>query len=709
MKNIFYDDYKPILVVPAVPIDNKIRFYCPNTQIDISAPISFSVWKVVSFCNGFRTIAELKSIINDESINVHQIIVELDKLGILCDSSNQHLHFHRISSNPQVFTHSLSTDDLAEQRKSYLSSVKNGCVFTAPTLQSRLFELQLNRKSCRSFLSKGLTCSQLLNICYYSYSSAIHSTPSGGGLYPLRLFCIVTHKQVDLPKGYYEYDTIKNQLVFYKKDIDIEHLKYCYNDESLAFNSPVQIVICADLLRQSYKYSNLGYRLTLIEAGHAAQNICLYCTEQGLATCELGGILDSPLSMELELDTEKISPLLAVAIGYEADTPIINQQEYLFDTIKSIRDDISIISEYGIHSLGDNASFFGAWAKLKNCDIYTGATGYSYYSAISKAIIEAYERYRSSQMRVDYTGKANLSTKRFVLPDELAPLSKEQRINLGLDLFCVDDKIEWTLDITNHYFIPSDYVYYGMKKEKRLFRSTSSGVAAFTDYEEAKKRALLELIERDALMRTWYSKKPPLHVDENSLSFHVKKRIAHWKKQNRFVHVLDLGSAYLPSILVLIVSEQYPCFVCGSASTFAFINDAVEKALHEAEYNLLLSLKYPCKRCPNFSEVQRPVDHGNFYHFKNNADQLEWLFSNNSSINYNNNSITVDFEKLCNNLDAIFVDLSENSNSPIKVVRAISKKLIPISFGAGADYYLHPEIQRLNNVKFDKKLPHFFA
>ena len=29
--------------------------------------------------------------------------------------------------------------------------------------------------------------------------------------------------------------------------------------------------------RETYKYSNRGYRLTLLEAGHVAQNICLYC------------------------------------------------------------------------------------------------------------------------------------------------------------------------------------------------------------------------------------------------------------------------------------------------------------------------------------------------------------------------------------------------------------------------------------------------
>ena len=65
----------------------------------------------------------------------------------------------------------------------------------------------------------------------------------------------------------------------------VYYLKYCYNDERIAFSSPLQVVIAADLNRQPYKYANRGYRLTLIEVGQVAQNIALYCEEQGLSTC----------------------------------------------------------------------------------------------------------------------------------------------------------------------------------------------------------------------------------------------------------------------------------------------------------------------------------------------------------------------------------------------------------------------------------------
>lgn len=44
----------------------------------------------------------------------------------------------------------------------------------------------------------------------------------------------------------------------------------------------------------------------------------------------------------------------------------------------------------------------------------------------------------------------------------------------------------------------------------------------------------------------------------------------------------------------VIVSDEYPCFVSGAAAT---IDDEVEsvilKSVQEAEYNLLLALRYP--------------------------------------------------------------------------------------------------------------------
>lgn len=118
-----------------------------------------------------------------------------------------------------------------------------------------------------------MTVNQIGSICHFAYSIPDHSVPSGGALYPLRIYVLIEKPQDGLEPGYYEYDAEQNRLVCFNDEVDVEQLKYCFNQEEMPFGSSVQIVIAANLERQPYKYANRGYRLTLIEVGHVAENI----------------------------------------------------------------------------------------------------------------------------------------------------------------------------------------------------------------------------------------------------------------------------------------------------------------------------------------------------------------------------------------------------------------------------------------------------
>lgn len=700
----------PIVVVPAISLNDKTQFLCPKRQLNISELPDNALQKILLNCNGYNTIASISEKVSLDEEYVKKIICELESLGIVCDSCKQYRHFHNISNNPQIYPSKLTLAEISKHKENYLASIQKGQIIKIqPNQNSSLYRLQSERKSCRNFSSeKKLSKEQIGNICDYAYSLKRHAVPSGGALYPLRLICVIPEDEVDIKAGYYEYDALNENLIFYNEYPDAEQLKYCYNEETVAFNSPLQIIICADLERQGLKYGNLGYRLTLIEVGQVAQNISLYCAEQGLCTCELGGILNEELAVEIGLEDEVVSPILAIAVGYESQSPKRNMYSlytYLLD--KYVGYD-NVIYDYGIHSFDQKTSFFGAWARFGvDGKLWAGATGTSYFSAVSKALMEAYERYRSACVRVDYVGPAN-DTGTFILPDEIAPLSNEQRKRLNLIEYNKTTSIEWTKDCTGQFFLPTDFVFYGHNKSNKLFRSTSSGVAAHTEYAIAKEKALLELIERDAIMRLWYSQKSPMHFNSEQYSQHIRNRMAYWKKQGRDVYILSLDSPYLPVYLVVIVGENYPCFVSGAATSLVSAVDAIEKALQEAEYNLFLNKMFPCDECPDYDEIHHPVDHGRFYHYSENAKKIQWIWSNDT---YEKNILwsPIEFDYLCELLNVIFVDLSDESEKKLKVVRAISTKLVPISFGYGSDYYNHTELKdvRKNSVMTD--IPHFFA
>lgn len=116
--------------------------------------------------------------------------------------------------------------------------------------------------------------------------------------------------------------------------------------------------------------------------------------------------------------------------------------------------------------------FFGATTTYldENGNIqYAGATSPSYADAVFKAIIESYERYRSSQVRVDFRCCANQVPGKWLDPRVYFPLTEEQAKKCGVKFFTNDLVINWTLG-TNYdgseIYTPSDLVYYGQKDDE---------------------------------------------------------------------------------------------------------------------------------------------------------------------------------------------------------------------------------------------------
>ena len=711
-------NFTPILVVPAVPYKGGIRFLHRKNQIDIGHDMADKVWKILSFCNGYTnvpSIIESSGLPEDE---VMEILVELEDMELIVDSRHQFMHFHRISNYPSAINSNLTQDEVEAYTKSKRLPVKSGEViqFDCDT-SSALFPIRENRRSCRSFSEKKMTVSQIGSICHFAYSIPDHSVPSGGALYPLRIYVLIERSQDGLEPGYYEYDAEQNYLVCFNDEVDTEQLKYCFNQEEMPFGSSVQIIIAADLERQPYKYANRGYRLTLIEAGHVAENISLYCAEQGLGTCEMGGVQDEPLKQELNL-SGNIWPILTIPVGYPADL-----ETEQFNKIRFVEERVGAdhpVKDVWTRIFDGDGSFFGATTTYldENGNIqYAGATSPSYADAVFKATIEGYERHQSSQVRVDFRGCANQVPGKWLDPRVHFPLTEEQAKKCGVKFFTNDLVINWTLG-TNYdgseIYIPSDLVYYGQKDdENRIYYGNSSGIAAHFDFNEAKRRAVVELIERDAIMRNWFSQESPRRVDEKILPVHVRKRIAHFAKQNRQLIVLQIPSDFGIIFEAVIVGDEYPCFVSGSAATIdkASVDSTILKSVQEAEYNLLLALRYPDMAPIDPSGVSTPADHGKVYYFKENARKLNWLWKNATSGNYIQESMIVENLNWFYNerLQLITVDLSDKK-SDIKIVRVFSPWLVPINFGFDSAHYTHPVIQYSVGIDPDSlRMPHYFA
>jgi SagB-type dehydrogenase family enzyme len=80
----------------------------------------------------------------------------------------------------------------------------------------------------------------------------------------------------------------------------------------------VLLFLGAVFARTQKKYGPRGYRYVLLEAGHAAQNVCLAAAEGGLGSLCIGGYLDGKLNAMLGLEDGKAGVVYVVGIGYPA-------------------------------------------------------------------------------------------------------------------------------------------------------------------------------------------------------------------------------------------------------------------------------------------------------------------------------------------------------------------------------------------------------
>lgn len=708
------DDFKPLLVCPAVPHNGGIRFLLPSTQIDISKKFSSAVWEIIEMSNGQSDISYIFSRSKFPKEQIISIISDLVSLGIMTDSREIYKLFHNISSSPDTYYRELSRNDISDYTRSARKDIKAGEIIKFEKFDNTfLSNVIFNRRSCRNFSTERLTRDQICNACYYGYSIRKHSVPSGGALYPLKLYVLVETPQIGFNVGYYEYDPEREICVQYSDEVDIENLKYCFNEETLPFGSSVQIVIAADLERQTYKYSNKGYRLTLLEAGHVAQNIIMYCESNNIGSCEMGGVQEKPLRKELKIVDENVYPLVTIAIGKKSNQEQFDYAQFREEVESALVGTGKVVKSYAVHYFGDEVSWFAASSIYGAKKEYVaGATSNSRNFAITKAIIEAYERGCSGIRRVDLSATAHSINSLWLDPRHIRPLTNEQIRNTELISFDEDLTIDWTegyyLHSNHRIFVPSDLVFYGdINIENRICFADSSGVAANTDYDRAVKSAILELVERDAIMRNWYEHKSPHKISKSALPLHVRKQIEYWKSKNRDLYVLDMGSVFAPTFQVVIVSANYPCFVSGAASSFDDPIGAITKALYEAEYSLLSTPAEQCSRalCPE--DVTSPIEHGAYYASSQHVRYISWLWSSNI-IEEEIPEAKLNFASVVELINPIIVNIN-NRGSYVKVLRAISEKCLPISFGYGLDYYSHPLLKGKTIDKIVRMHPHYFA
>jgi SagB-type dehydrogenase family enzyme len=144
---------------------------------------------------------------------------------------------------------------------------------------------------------------------------ALRAWPSAGGLYPIDTY-VVAAQVSGLPPGTYHYNVLTAELERLPGDqAPRDVMGEGFFAQDFAVDAAVGVLFVAAFDRTVTKYAERGYRLTLLDAGHAAQNVLLTAEDLGLPAVPVAGFCDDALAGSLDLDGMHEAVVHAVLIG----------------------------------------------------------------------------------------------------------------------------------------------------------------------------------------------------------------------------------------------------------------------------------------------------------------------------------------------------------------------------------------------------------
>lgn len=194
-------------------------------------------------------------------------------------------------------------------------------------LELSLEQAIITRVTARSIEAVSLGLPEIGTILHYAYGVTrsnletpfprpFRTVPSGGALYPLELFFHTTCVE-GLTPGVYHYNPTRNDLRLVREGDATDVIAGALVQRDIAIHSSLMLFITAMFERSTFKYGDRGYRFTLLEAGHVAQNVNLVANGLGLGCVNLGGFLDRRVDDFLDLDGLTHSTIYLIAIGRE--------------------------------------------------------------------------------------------------------------------------------------------------------------------------------------------------------------------------------------------------------------------------------------------------------------------------------------------------------------------------------------------------------
>ena len=185
------------------------------------------------------------------------------------------------------------------------------------TGRTALEEVLLKRRSIREYRNEPLTLAEISQLLWAAqgttHRDGLRTAPPAGALYPLELYVVIGNAK-DLEPGIYKYATGPHTLTQVVSGDKRSALAAAALEQPQVAEGAICLVFSAVYERTMKKYRERAVRYVHMEAGHAAQNVCLQATALNLGAVVLGAFQDAQVKRVVNMPAEE-QPLYILPVG----------------------------------------------------------------------------------------------------------------------------------------------------------------------------------------------------------------------------------------------------------------------------------------------------------------------------------------------------------------------------------------------------------
>ena len=442
-------EIKPLLCCLPIIHTDKITFEIGNKKINIFE-YNTELKEIFPYLKGFLSVKEITEKLDFENLKlVGQLVAFLIKKNIVVDSRQQFWNFHNLTKYPDTFGIELTDQELSKiydtrSQHSKNETISDNLIKSNPTNKIDTFlDICAKRSSVPEFGVESITNNQLFGLLQ---SMSVSSIASTGGLYSNEIWIRIQNCE-SVPKGLYKYQPISQTLLPLDIDVFDSDMQFCFDSGTIHLSGAIIFVVC-NMQFHTQKYSNRGYKFSIMEAGAIGQNAYLYCANQNLGIYQCGGYREDFVNQKLNL-TDYQTVISTIIIGsklngirqeYIEEKAIVDYQKQLEKDLVN-KNIVTKIHTYSMKSQNKENGLLKSVASYKEQSgiIATGhATGETTSLTKLKAMAEAFERHQSGDFFFDFFGSSDEITKnghQFLDVQKYLKLNSQYQDNNGLTNF----------------------------------------------------------------------------------------------------------------------------------------------------------------------------------------------------------------------------------------------------------------------------------